>query len=170
VALNLACRRPERLLTLTAISAHAGLDEAERSVRLMGDLALADRIQQQGVDWFARYWAEQPLFRGLARRGPEFLAGLDSSRRRNDAGQLAGILRGLGAGATPPFWDRLDTIHVPTLLVAGAEDERYAGFAGRLHRAIPGSRVAIVPDAGHPVHLEQPGAVARLLRDHLSTR
>jgi 2-succinyl-6-hydroxy-2,4-cyclohexadiene-1-carboxylate synthase len=170
VALNLACAHPDRLLSLTAISAHAGLEGAARTARLRDDLALADRIEREGVDWFAGYWAAQPLFRGLARRGPGFLERLDHDRRRNDAGRLAATLRGLGAGATPAFWDRLAAIRVRTLLLAGADDERYVAFARRLARAIPPSRLEIVADAGHAVHLEQPAATARLLEHHLSRR
>jgi 2-succinyl-6-hydroxy-2,4-cyclohexadiene-1-carboxylate synthase len=106
----------------------------------------------------------------LARRGPDFLEGLDQDRRRNDAGRLAATLRGLGPGATPPFWDRLAAIRARTLLLAGAEDERYVAFARRLARAIPLSRPEIVADAGHPLHVEQPEATARLVDHHLSRR
>jgi 2-succinyl-6-hydroxy-2,4-cyclohexadiene-1-carboxylate synthase len=169
-AFYLACAHPERLLTLTAIGAHAGLEGAARTARLQEDLALADQIQRNGVDWFAGHWAARPLFAGLARRGPAFLERLDEDRRRNDAGWLAAALRGLGAAATPPFWDRLHGISVPTLLLAGAEDERYVAFARRLARDIPLSRVEVVAGAGHAVHLEQPEATARLLDHHLSRR
>jgi 2-succinyl-6-hydroxy-2,4-cyclohexadiene-1-carboxylate synthase len=167
IALFVAAAHPDRLLSLTTIGAHAGLEGEARTERLAADRALADRIEREGVDWFAAYWAGLPLFRGLARRGPELLARLDAARRRNDAGHLAGQLRGLGAGATEPFWDRLGRITVPALLVAGAEDERYAGLAERLCRAMPNAEVAIVPGAGHAVHLEQPAAFAALLARHL---
>jgi 2-succinyl-6-hydroxy-2,4-cyclohexadiene-1-carboxylate synthase len=170
VALYLACTRPERLLTLTAIGAHAGLEGAAQEARLREDLALADRVQREGVDWFADYWAARPLFKGLARRGPAFRQRLDRDRRRNHAGRLAATLRGLGAGATPPFWDRLGAIGIPTLLLAGAEDARYIAFAERLAAAIPQSRVEVVAASGHAVHLEQPEATARLLDHHLSSR
>jgi 2-succinyl-6-hydroxy-2,4-cyclohexadiene-1-carboxylate synthase len=170
LALFIASRHPERLLTLTTIGAHAGFEGPDRSQRLAEDEALAGRIEREGVDWFAEHWAALPLFTGLARRGPDFLARLDAARHRNDAAHLAATLRGMGAGATEPFWDRLGTITAPTLLVAGAEDERYVRFAERLHGAVPHSRVAVVSQAGHAVHLEQPEAFAALLAAHLSSR
>jgi 2-succinyl-6-hydroxy-2,4-cyclohexadiene-1-carboxylate synthase len=170
LALFMASRHPERLLTLTTIGAHAGFEGPDRSRRLVEDEALAAHIEREGVDWFAGYWAALPLFAGLARRGPDFLARLDAARRRNDAAHLAATLRGMGAGATEPFWDRLAAIAAPTLLVAGAGDERYVRFAERLHGAIPHSRMAVVNGAGHAVHLEQPGAFAALLAAHLSSR
>lgn len=168
IALFVAAGHPERVRTLTTIGAHAGF-EGDRAERLASDLDLAGRIERDGIDWFAAYWAGLPLFAGLARRGPAFLERLDAGRRHNDPGLLAAQLRGMGAGATVPFWDRLRGVDAPALVVAGAEDERYVAFAGRLARALPRARVAIVPGAGHAVHLERPEAVAALLAQHLLT-
>lgn len=168
IALFAAANHPDRVLTLTTIGAHAGFEGEARARRRAADAALADRIERDGIDWFATYWARLPLFAGLARRGPAFLERLDAGRRRNDPAQLAAALRGMGAGAEEPFWDRLGRIAAPALVVAGAEDEPYVAFAWRLAAAIPGAEVAIVPGAGHAVHLEQPGAFAALLAAHLS--
>jgi 2-succinyl-6-hydroxy-2,4-cyclohexadiene-1-carboxylate synthase len=167
VALLLAATHPQRLLSLTAIGAHAGLEGPTRAARLAEDRELADRIERWGIEWFAGEWAGRPLFAGLARRGPAFLARLDAMRRRQRPEHLAAVLRGMGAGATEPFWDRLSAITVPTLLVAGAEDARYVALAQRLATAITGARVEIVPGAGHAVHLERPAEFARLLAAHL---
>jgi 2-succinyl-6-hydroxy-2,4-cyclohexadiene-1-carboxylate synthase len=170
LALHLAARHPQRVLTLTVISGHAGLDEAARPARLREDQALAAKIEANGVEWFAAYWALRPLFAGLARRGPAFLEALDERRRHNRADGLAASLRGMGAGATEPFWVALGAIDAPTLLIAGAEDESYLKAGRRLAGSIKGARLEAVPGAGHVVHLEQPDAVARLLGAHLSSR
>ena len=51
----------------------------------------------------------------------------------------------------------LPTIAVPTLLIYGAEDVRAPrAVAEALHTAIPGSRLILVPAAGHDVNLEAP--------------
>jgi 2-succinyl-6-hydroxy-2,4-cyclohexadiene-1-carboxylate synthase len=169
-ALHVAASHPGRILTLTTIGAHAGLDPEERDRRLQADRALADRLEREGIDWFATYWAGLPLFSGLRRRGPAVLERLDAARRSNDPVRLAATLRGMGAGATRPFWDRLGRIDAPALVVAGAGDERYVAFASRLAGAIPCARLAIVPGAGHAVHLECPATFAALLAAHLSSR
>ncbi|TMC11255.1 MAG: alpha/beta fold hydrolase [Chloroflexi bacterium] len=166
IALYVAAGHPDRVRTLTTIGAHAGFEQ-DRAARLEADRALAGRIEREGVDWFAAYWAGLPLFAGLARRGPAFLERLDAGRRRNDPALLAAQLRGLGAGAVEPFWDRLPRIDAPALVLAGARDERYVAFAHRLAAALPRARVALVADAGHAAHLEQPMAVAALLAGHL---
>jgi pimeloyl-ACP methyl ester carboxylesterase len=51
----------------------------------------------------------------------------------------------------------LPTIAVPALLIYGAEDVRAPrGVAEALHASIPGSRLILVPGAGHDVNLEAP--------------
>jgi len=59
-------------------------------------------------------------------------------------------------------------IRLPTLVVCGEQDvltpPKYARF---LHHQIPGSRLALVPDAGHYVMREQPAAVNAALAEFL---
>lgn len=168
LALYVAAHHPDRVASLLTIGAHAGLEGGERERRLSADLALAERVEREGIEWFAGYWAAQPLFAGLARRGPEYVAELDHRRRALDARGVAASLRGMGAAATDPFWDRLDAIGCPCTFVAGAEDYRYAAFAGRLAGAVPDSQVRLVPQAGHAAHLEQPYGFAGILQAHLA--
>lgn len=170
LALRLAVGHPDRLRTLTLISAHAGFEGRARATRLEADEALAARIESQGVDWFAGYWPSQPIFTGLRRRRPDLEAGLDAARRSQDPHLLAASLRGLGGASAPPLWEQLPELRVPTLVLAGAEDPPYVEHARRLAHLLPCSRSHIVPDSGHVVHLENPRAVAELLADHLSSR
>jgi 2-succinyl-6-hydroxy-2,4-cyclohexadiene-1-carboxylate synthase len=170
LALWAAVELPEQILTLTTIGAHAGFEGEVRAQRQADDEALAQRIERDGIDWFARYWAGLPLFQGLARRGTEQLARLDAMRRQNRPSGLAASLRGMGGAAMEPFWDRLPQICAPTLLVAGAEDEPYVEQAAHLRASLRPhlGTVALVPGAGHAAHLEQPERVAALLRRHLA--
>jgi pimeloyl-ACP methyl ester carboxylesterase len=66
--------------------------------------------------------------------------------------------------------DRIAALRVPTLVVAGQDDQltppKYAQF---LTQTIPGARLAMVERAGHYVHLEQPHAVNHAIRDFLAT-
>ena len=55
--------------------------------------------------------------------------------------------------------DLLPSIDVPTLLLWGDDDRRSpARIAEQFHAAIPGSELAIIPDAGHVSNMEQPDA------------
>src|SRR5207245_2728779 len=68
LALHVAARKPERLLSLVTIGAHAGLEEGPREGRRLGDEALAQRIESDGLEAFVKYWSGLPMFaRGASR-------------------------------------------------------------------------------------------------------
>lgn len=168
LALHVAARRPERILSLLTIGAHAGLEEEAREGRRQGDEALAQRIEQDGLEAFVDHWSSLPLFAGLERRGPAFLAQARAERMNNHVAGLACSLRGMGAGVMEPVWDDLISVSFPCTFVAGQLDHGYVTSARRLASTVPNGRVEVVPRAGHTVHQERPEAFARLLGDHLT--
>lgn len=168
LALHAAARRPERLLSLLTIGAHAGLDEDARVGRQMGDEALARRIEQEGLEAFVHYWSSLPLFAGLERRGPSVVAQLRAERMSNTVAGLAASLRGMGAGVMEPLWTELGRVDVPCTFVAGQLDHGYVASARRLAASVPNGRVEVVLRAGHAAHQERPEAFARVLSAHLA--
>jgi pimeloyl-ACP methyl ester carboxylesterase len=64
---------------------------------------------------------------------------------------------------------RIHRVRVPTLLVWGKEDRIVPPlYAEEFARRLGGARTEIVGQAGHAPHLEQPAAVAGLVRDFLT--
>jgi pimeloyl-ACP methyl ester carboxylesterase len=64
---------------------------------------------------------------------------------------------------------RIHRVKAPTLLIWGAEDRVVPPvYAEEFRRQIAGARVETVNGAGHAPHLEQPAAVANLVRDFVS--
>jgi pimeloyl-ACP methyl ester carboxylesterase len=63
---------------------------------------------------------------------------------------------------------RLYEIHLPTLIICGADDRltpvKYSQY---MHDRIPGSVLRIIPHAGHDVMREQPEAVNRAIEEWL---
>ena len=60
--------------------------------------------------------------------------------------------------------DRAAAIQVPTLIICGDEDRPTPPDLSReLHAMIAGSRLAMIPNAGHLTNLEQPDAFNRLV-------
>ena len=169
LALHVAARRPERILSLLTIGAHAGLEEEAREGRRQGDEALAGRIEKEGLETFVQYWSNLSLFAGLERRGPAFVAQIRAARMTNHVAGLACSLRGMGAGAMEPVWDELRSVTFPCTFVAGQLDHGYVSSARRLAATVPHGRVEVVPRAGHTVHQERPEAFARLLEGHLAS-
>jgi 2-succinyl-6-hydroxy-2,4-cyclohexadiene-1-carboxylate synthase len=167
LALNLAARQPGRVLSLLTIGAHAGLDEDAREGRRRGDEALAERIEQDGIEAFVDYWGSLPLLAGVERRRPAYVAQIRAERLQNHVAGLACSLRGMGAGVMEPVWDELARVPFPCTFVAGQLDHRYVASARRLATTVPNGRAEVVLRAGHAVHQERPDALARVLAAHL---
>ena len=168
LALHVAARRPERVLSLLTIGAHAGLDLDARTGRREGDDALAERIENDGIESFVDYWASLPMFAGLERRGAGYVAQLRAERLQNRVSGLACSLRGMGAGVMEPLWDDLARVPFPCTFVAGQLDHGYVASARRLAATVPNGHVEVVLRAGHTVHQERPDAFARVLASHIA--
>lgn len=54
------------------------------------------------------------------------------------------------------YVDRLHTIHVPTLIVVGDHDECDPSLSREMHEKIAGSKLVILPNAGHMNFVDQP--------------
>jgi 2-succinyl-6-hydroxy-2,4-cyclohexadiene-1-carboxylate synthase len=164
LCLRLALDRPDLVAGLVLVGASPGIaDPAARAQRRAADEALAGGIERDGVAAFLDRWLAGPLFATL----PAEAAGR-AERLANTAEGLAYALRRLGTGVQEPLWDRLAGLRPPVLLVAGARDPKFAGLAGQMAAAIgPAARVALVPGAGHAVHLERPEETAALIEAFL---
>src|SRR3954471_11082388 len=146
---------------LVLVSASPGLaDPDERAARRVDDERLAARALEVGVRTFAEEWGAQDLFAG---QRDEVAAAAHAERLRQTERGLAAVLRGLGTGVMRPLWERLGEVRVPVTLVAGERDAKFRDVAERMAPLLRDGRVVVVPDAGHAVHLEAPGEVARAI-------
>ena len=167
-ALQFALRHGSRLSALVLESASSGiLHAAERAARAAADAELADFIEREGMEAFVDRWEKLPLWASQSAVHAEVRASLRAQRLRGVPSGLANSLRGAGAGAMEAVADRLGEIEAPTLLIAGALDEKYTAAAAAMAEAMPHARAAIVADAGHAVHLERPDDFADLVEGFL---
>lgn len=166
MCLETALRHPEAVEALVLVSATAGIDtEEERAARRTSDEALATRLESEGVDAFLDHWLSHPLFAGLPPEGR-----LDDERRANTSAGLASSLRLAGAGTQSPSWDRLATLDMPLLVVAGADDAKFTALAHRLVDSIgANATLAVLPGVGHTTHLEAPDAFLATVLPWLAT-
>jgi 2-succinyl-6-hydroxy-2,4-cyclohexadiene-1-carboxylate synthase len=166
VALAAALSYPRRFASLILESASPGLaSEAQRRQRVASDNELADFIEHDGVERFVARWERLPLFSTQERLRPAVRARLRRQRLANQPTGLANSLRGLGTGVQDPLWDRLGSLRLPCLIMAGELDLKFVEIARRMAAAIAGSRLALIADAGHAVHLEAPEEFVRLVTD-----
>lgn len=172
LAFYLVAHYPDRFRRTIIESATPGLkSEKERKERVLRDEALAFLLEQirnrQQFKEIITDWYRQPLFDSLSSR-PGRLENLISQRLTNDPRQLAESLRNMGTGRMPSLWPELKEIKSPLLLIAGAKDHKFSKIAAEVGAECPQAEVAVVADAGHNVHLEQPARFANLLKKFLS--
>ena len=88
----------------------------------------------------------------------------------NSPEAIAGSVRALMS--RPDSTPLLPAIHVPTLILVGAEDTvTPPALSEKMHHAIAGSELTVIPGAGHLANLEQPdlfnAALARFISHRL---
>jgi proline iminopeptidase len=66
------------------------------------------------------------------------------------------------------YEDRLGTLKVPTLVIAGDHDQCDPSLSREMHALIPGSQLVILPESGHAIYADQPVLFVRALREFLS--
>ena len=64
--------------------------------------------------------------------------------------------------------DRLPTLHVPTLIVVGDHDECDPSLSKEIHEKIAGSKLVILPNAGHMNFIDQPEMWQKAVGEFLS--
>lgn len=162
LALYAALRYPKRFRKLVLEGANPGIKDSHiRRERAAVDDRRAERLLRQGIDTFVEEWYDMDLFRTL-HQVPSLLSQVKAQRKTNHPEWAAKVIRELSPGRQPPLSDNLDGLSMPVMLVAGALDAKYSVLVTKMGQKIPQATVAIVPDAGHNVHLEQPARFVEL--------
>src|SRR5262245_2152145 len=161
VALHVALAAADRIDRLVLVATTAGIeDEAERAARRAADEDLATFAESATIEAFADRWMAQPIFAGTPAEAARIWR---EDLLRNDPRALAGVLRGLGAGAMTPVWDGLGELTMPATVIAGERDAKYVALGERLVAGLARAHMIVVPGAGHGLPREAPAAIAAAL-------
>lgn len=170
VALSLAVHAPERIQTLLLAGSSPGLATTEeRDSRIKQDEELAAFIETEGVQAFVDRWEEDPMFASQKNLPADVRDRLRMQRLQNRATGLKNSLRGMGNGIQPPLWDCLEGLSIPTLLVVGEWDEKLVRLNKQMHERLPISKLEIVAESGHAIHLDQPEAFEQIMLHDIET-
>jgi 2-succinyl-6-hydroxy-2,4-cyclohexadiene-1-carboxylate synthase len=165
LALRAALREPHRFAGVVTVGSTAGLEEGPMRVqRVEADEKLASWMEAMPIEDIVALWERQPLF---ADQSEPLVEAQRPGRLSHDPRSLALLLRTAGQGTLEPVWHELPRLELPLLAIAGARDDGYSAAAKRMAKAAPRARAAIVAEAGHAAHLQQPEEVARLLAEFL---
>jgi pimeloyl-ACP methyl ester carboxylesterase len=67
-------------------------------------------------------------------------------------------------------YDQLDRIDLPALIVVGDQDvATVPAKSQRMHARIRGSKLVVIPGAGHSSTMEEPAAVNRAIAEFLAS-
>ncbi|HEX2812196.1 MAG TPA: alpha/beta fold hydrolase [Sphingopyxis sp.] len=162
VAFEVMRRAPERVAKLALIATLASADGPAQTARRQGyiDLVESGRFDQVVEERIPILFPEE-------KRGDERLLGIARAMAA-DTGADTFLAQQRAIMARIDSRPRLGEIAVPTLLVWGEKD----GITSRAHHdeileAIPGSRLEVVPGAGHLPTVEAPEVVVPLLTDFI---
>ncbi len=149
-------------LILTATRAAADSPQAR-----LGRDQSAELARQQGVNAIVDAMLPKLLAPATFQTRPELV---EQARQVMAANSLEGVLGDLVAlKERPDSTPTLSGIHIPTLLLPGAEDQIIPlPEAQAMQAAIRGSVLEVIPDAGHLLNLENPAAFNAAIRRFLN--
>lgn len=147
-------RWPERVTALILADTRAGADTEEGRKGRYETAALAEREGSAAI-------AERMLPKLLApvthERQPEVVAAVREMILEASPAGIARALRGMAA--RPASLDLLPQIKCPALIVVGEQDGLTPPTDSEaMAKAIPNSKLVMIPEAGHLSNLEQPAS------------
>jgi pimeloyl-ACP methyl ester carboxylesterase len=158
---------PERALSLVAAGVGYGAEKEREAQFRQGAEDAARGFETKGSRAFAEIYgvaAARVQFEGKDPRGwREFV---DQLAEHSPLG-AANTMRGVQA-KRPSLYDlegQFERLAVPTLIVAGDEDDNSLQPSIFLKRTIPASGLLVLPKTGHTLNLEEPDAFNRALAE-----
>ncbi len=170
-ALHFGVNHPELALSLVVAGAGYGSYPPVTAQFRADSIAMAERYEAEGSAAVAEFYA-----RGAARvqfkaKDPRGWEEFRQLLTRHDARGAALTMRGVQA-RRPAFGDMVDDLRriaVPTLVIAGDEDDMCLEPSLFLKRTMASAALWVVPKTGHTINLEEPDLFNRGLQDFFDT-
>jgi 3-oxoadipate enol-lactonase len=165
VALAFWRKHRGRIRALVLADTRASADTPETAQKR---LDLIEGARTEGVDAVIDRQLPGLIGKSTREKQPDLAQRIRSIMARST---VEGIIGGLDAMRTrPDSTPLLAGIDVPALVIVGAEDAITPPKDARaMHEAIPGSRLEVIPEAGHLSNLERPAAFNTALSDFVGS-
>ncbi|TXN06245.1 alpha/beta fold hydrolase [Methylobacterium sp. WL64] len=168
--LHFGLRHPHRALSLCLGGCGYGAEPDRQDLFRAEAEATATILRRDGMEAFAERYAYGPTRVQFETKDPrghaEFKRMLAEHSATGSANTQAGVQKG-----RPSLYDlqnALAQIAVPTLIVSGDEDWPCLAPSLMLKQVIPSAALAILPNTGHALSVEEPDAYNRLLGEFLA--
>jgi pimeloyl-ACP methyl ester carboxylesterase len=156
-----------RALSITVAGGGYGAHPAQYAKFQQDSRVNADFIRREGMKKFAATYGHGPTrvqFQNKDPRGfAEYIRQLEEHSATGSANTQLGY-----QSRRPSLYDlvaEMARISVPTLIMAGDEEEPCLEACLLMKRAIPTAGLAVLPKSGHGINLEEPELFNRLLED-----
>lgn len=169
-ALSYAVEHPQKLNGLILESTSPGIANAKvREDRVKADEELAVYIETEGIEKFADLWMDKQIFNTQLRFSNEKLKNFKKKRMLNTTTGLANSLRGFGTGRMSNISKKIKSILCPVLLITGKLDTKFTSLNSQLNKKLPKSEHAVIQNAGHNTHLEEPKRFVDVVNNYLKS-
>lgn len=163
--LHFGFRHPGRARSLVVGGCGYGAEPGQRERFKAEAAAIAGALQRDGMEKFAARYAYGPTRVQFENKDPrgfaEFARGLAEHSALGSANTQIGV-----QGARPSLYDlvpEMQALQVPTLVLTGDEDWPCLQPALLMKRSIPSAALAVMPNCGHTINLEDPDEFNRLV-------
>ena len=171
LSLGVALEYPQKCAALIFVSGNPGLESAEaREKRSQSDEQIAKQIEADALEPFLNQWYRASVFATV----PEGIRRAEIERKlTQSSSNWPAILRANSVSRQPNYWPRLSELSMPTLAIAGEQDEKYRKIALRIEshsesQSIGNVKTQVIPNCGHIVHREQPAALVGAIREFVN--
>jgi len=170
LTLGFVMAHPEMCRSIVVASAGAGSDAGDRERLVSSWQALSESMIAEDMEKFAEGYARGAERLQFLRKDPvgweKFRAGLAAHSAQGSSLTFRGVQ--MKRPTIYQLQDQLQKINVPTLVMIGDEDTPCVEPAVFMKRNIPSCGLAVFPQAGHTINLEEPDLYNRTIADFLT--
>jgi pimeloyl-ACP methyl ester carboxylesterase len=167
--LHFGFRHPTRALSLVVAGVGYGA-EKDQQAKFKGEVEVVARsLTTEGMEKFAAKYAYGPTRVQFENKDPRGFAQFKKELGEHSALGSANTQLGV-QGHRPSLYDLLDKMRaltVPTLVLTGDEDWPCLTPSVLMKREIPSAALAVMPNCGHTINLEDPDLFNQIVGDFI---
>ena len=168
-SLHFGMQYPARALSITVAGGGYGAHPAQYAKFKSDSSENAAAIREKGMAHFAATYGHGPTRVQFQNKDPRGFAEYEQQLAGHSALGSANTMLGYQA-RRPSLYDlteEMKRMQVPTLIMAGDEEEPCLEVCLLMKRCIPTAGLAILPKSGHGINLEEPALFNSLLENFL---